>query len=726
LDYDQTHWVPVRANRPLPTFYYHEHFVELLAFVERHYAHALDAAHVDLIEGFRRLPKPAQCLYVRLVNRKGRIFAVDRLRYPELGDLHELAAVLREGGWIGRPGAEHFADLLRFLTRAAIQDALKAQFTGLGRSLKKDELVAFALESADPKIFVDALATGRLCVQERCEAVGYLMFLYFGRIQDGLTRFTMRDLGLVRTNGSAGRYEPRFHDRDEALEQFWFESRAHRLERANPAELAALLAESADWPEPDFAGSAASRDRLAFRLGRALEKLGDGEAALRAYGKGESPECGERQIRLLMTAGRRDEARELLEARLAEPRSDEEWLFARDFYQRKFEKKRTSRQTDLLREGETIDIDESHSATPERAAAEYFEAQGASAWRVENQLWRTFFGLLFWDELFAGGESGIHSPFEFLPASLRDGSFRRRFRQAVEERLALLEEPAALRVRLLKTGTSCYGTPNGVFRWRRDVLDALFALVTQAPAGAMRAILERLVDDYREARYGYPDLLVIDESGARFVEIKTEGDQLRRNQLLRLRQLKEAGFRADVVRVRWVLDPEQLYVVVDVETTGGRGEHHRVTEVGAVKVRGGEIVDRYSTLVNPQRAIPPGITRLTGITEAMVSDAPYFADIADGFREFLGDAIFVAHNVDFDYGFIAREFQRLGQPFRHARLCTCASMRRLYPGQRSYSLASLCRAFGIPLKSHHRALCDAEAAAELLFLVNDRRRELLA
>jgi len=534
LDYDQTHWVPVRASRPLPTFYYHEHFVELLAFVERQYAHALDTAHVELIEDFRGLPKPAQCLYVRLVNRKGRVFGLDKLRYPELGDLRELAVVLREAGWIGHPGPGHFADLLRFLTRAEILDALKAQFAGLGRALRKDDLIAFALESADPEAFVESLATGRLCVQERCEAVGYLMFLYFGRIQDGLTRFTMRDLGLVRTNGSAGTYEPRFHDRDEALERFWFESRAHRLDRANPAELAALLAESAAWPEPNFAGSAASRDRLAFRLGRALEKLGDGEAALRAYGRGESPECGERQIRLLMAAGRRDEARRLLEARLAEPQSDEEWLFARDFFQRKFEKKRTSRQTDLLREGETIDIDESRSATPERAAAEDFEARG------------------------------------------------------------------------------------------------------------------------------------------------------------------------------------------------GRGEHHRVTEIGAVKVRGGEIVDRYATLVNPQRAIPPGITRLTGITEAMVSDAPCFADIADGFRAFLGDAIFVAHNVEFDYGFIAREFQRLGQPFRHAKLCTCASMRRLYPGQRSYSLASLSRAFGILLTSHHRALCDAEAAAELLFLVNDRRRELLA
>jgi DNA polymerase-3 subunit epsilon len=151
-----------------------------------------------------------------------------------------------------------------------------------------------------------------------------------------------------------------------------------------------------------------------------------------------------------------------------------------------------------------------------------------------------------------------------------------------------------------------------------------------------------------------------------------------------------------------------------------------VTEIGAVKVRNGEIIGRFSTLLNPQRTIPPGITRLTGITPAMVEDAPYFSDIADEFDAFMQGAIFVAHNVEFDYGFISREFGRLGRSFRYPRLCTCASMRKLYPGQRSYSLAALTQAYDIPLKNHHRALCDAEAAAQLLLIINEKRSELLA
>jgi DNA polymerase-3 subunit epsilon len=176
-----------------------------------------------------------------------------------------------------------------------------------------------------------------------------------------------------------------------------------------------------------------------------------------------------------------------------------------------------------------------------------------------------------------------------------------------------------------------------------------------------------------------------------------------------------------VVRIRWILDPGQVYVVVDVETTGGSGDAHRMTELAAVKMQHGKVIDRFQTLLNPQRDIPTTITRVTGISNAMVANAPLFADIAEEFSEFMEDAIFVAHNVAFDYGFISREFARLGRTFRHPRLCTCASMRKLYPGYSSYSLAALCEHHSIPLRRHHRALCDAEAAAELLLLVNEKR-----
>ena len=164
-----------------------------------------------------------------------------------------------------------------------------------------------------------------------------------------------------------------------------------------------------------------------------------------------------------------------------------------------------------------------------------------------------------------------------------------------------------------------------------------------------------------------------------FLEIKAEGDVIRRNQLTRLRQLGNAGIRAEIGRADFRFDPEQVYVVVDIETTGGWASSDRITEIGAVKIRNHQVVGEWHSLLNPQRSIPAKIVHLTGITNEMVRGAPVFSEVADSFMQFMEDGIFVAHNVNFDYGFIAREFERLERRFRFPKLCTCAGMRRRFP-----------------------------------------------
>src|SRR6202034_524435 len=154
---------------------------------------------------------------------------------------------------------------------------------------------------------------------------------------------------------------------------------------------------------------------------------------------------------------------------------------------------------------------------------------------------------------------------------------------------------------------------------------------------------------------GFPDLMMEKDGAISFLEVKAEGDVIRRNQLTRLRQLGNVGITANIVRADFCFDPEQDYVVVDVETTGSWANGDRITEIGAVKVRNHEIIDEWHSLINPQRSIPSIITRLTGITNDMVRDAPLFAEIADSFMQFMGDGVFVAHSVNFNYGFISYE-----------------------------------------------------------------------
>lgn len=224
-------------------------------------------------------------------------------------------------------------------------------------------------------------------------------------------------------------------------------------------------------------------------------------------------------------------------------------------------------------------------------------------------------------------------------------------------------------------------------------------------------------------RDGFPDLMLVANGAISFMEVKAEGDVIRRNQLTRLRQLGNAGIPSEIGRADFRFDPDQDYVVVDIETTGGWTGGDRITEIGAVRIRNHQVVAEWHSLINPQRSIPAKIVALTGITNEMVRNAPLFADVSDSFMQFMGDGVFVAHNVNFDFGFIAAEYGRLERRFRFPKLCTCAGMRRRYPGHKSYGLGKLSRAYNIELKDHHRALSDARAAAHLLNLINAKRDE---
>lgn len=146
---------------------------------------------------------------------------------------------------------------------------------------------------------------------------------------------------------------------------------------------------------------------------------------------------------------------------------------------------------------------------------------------------------------------------------------------------------------------------------------------------------------------------------------------------------------------------------VDLETTGADPAHDRITEIGIVEVDG-ESVSRWSTLVNPERSIPAFIQRMTGISDAMVADAPGFDAVAAEVGRRLQGRVFVAHNARFDYGFVRQAFRRLGQRFQADVLCTVRLSRRLFPEHHRHNLDSLIERHGLAADARHRALADAD------------------
>lgn len=168
---------------------------------------------------------------------------------------------------------------------------------------------------------------------------------------------------------------------------------------------------------------------------------------------------------------------------------------------------------------------------------------------------------------------------------------------------------------------------------------------------------------------------------------------------------------------------DEPIVVLDFETTGLNPYSDRIIEIGAVKMAGDQILDTYSTLVNPGVPLSQEIINITGIKDAMLFDAPKAEKALEELMAFAGDSPLAAHNARFDMSFLRAELKRLGKTFDSAQLDTLAFAQRLYPQMRSYRLKALCKALGVQLKNAHRAVHDATATAQCLARMLEDARE---
>jgi DNA polymerase-3 subunit epsilon len=162
-----------------------------------------------------------------------------------------------------------------------------------------------------------------------------------------------------------------------------------------------------------------------------------------------------------------------------------------------------------------------------------------------------------------------------------------------------------------------------------------------------------------------------------------------------------------------------MYAVVDIETTGGSKKTGKIIEIAIFIFDGENVVDSFSSFINPECHLSTFTTQLTGITNEMVINAPKFYEVARKIVEITENKIFVAHNVAFDYNFIREEFKNLGYDYHRKKLCTVQLARKYIPGHQSYSLGKICDNLGIEIKSRHRAAGDALATVKLLHMILD-------
>lgn len=166
-----------------------------------------------------------------------------------------------------------------------------------------------------------------------------------------------------------------------------------------------------------------------------------------------------------------------------------------------------------------------------------------------------------------------------------------------------------------------------------------------------------------------------------------------------------------------------MYSIIDIETTGGNQPGEKITEIAIYVHDGKQVIKSFHTLINPERNIPYNITRITGIDDRMVANAPKFYEVAKQIIELTENTIFVAHNVHFDYNFVKREFKELGFEYNRQFVCTVKLSRQLLPGHNSYSLGKICNDLNIKIQGRHRADGDALATVKLFEILLQKSTE---
>ena len=713
-------------KKELPAKYYLAHFRELIEFVTSKCMHLLEPKHSEFISKINQLDEQSQCMLARVYSRKPYLVQAQSLNYEEITSPHQAIYTLKKAGILFEPNEQHYSQLLAHLTKPSLVELLSnySEQISFKKSAAKGALVDVAREFFKARPQELAPLYSQYVINNRSDYYEYFEFLFAGKLSGGdvnhQNRFVMRDLGLTATREGHSESLSRFETLDEAQSNYLLNRYRLAFKNITDESDYVALASQVLVQAAHGAIAVALKNKLLVRLYRQLKTVDSELAFSLLEGCVDDSEAQEIQIREQYRLGNKEWVKARLEAIIENPLTDDLLYFADDFLMRKFNKKTRSRLSAMLADTQCVlEIDELYRGEVEQGVNDYYTREGMAVFNTENTLWQSLFGLVFWHELFVESPYPPCNEFDIYPQVLRLGNFYEAQQTQINERLAQCQTSQALLNLVCKNAAQYFDQPNGLFRWRSNLLEPLEALILNSPLEALIAHLAAMSKHYLQLKDGYPDLMVINNGQVHFEEVKAPGDKLRRNQLTTIDNLKNVGFTVHIAAVKWFVDPNRVYSVVDIETTGGLKGGNRITEIGIVKVQHGKVIDTWTSLVNPERHIPGFITSLTGISDSMVYNAPVFANIVKPLLDILAGSIFVAHNVNFDYGFIKKECEMAGHFFKMPKMCTVVESRKAFKGLKSYSLGNLSAHFNLNLTSHHRALADATATAELLLLIQN-------
>ncbi|CCH55607.1 VRR-NUC domain protein [Fibrisoma limi BUZ 3] len=548
--------------------YYLNNFRYVLDFVKRLYGSLLNEAEWSFVRQFDALSIDAQCLFVRLSNRKGLFFRINKLQYNEITDLPAALGQLLQQGFAERLTPHHEVmgdDALGVFTKPELLELLPLEPEELKplSKQKKEEVIRYALHELDFGEIVTSLTTRETVVKTNFEAeVMMVKYLFFGNRSSDMTEFVIRDLGMVNferydESKLTARFRTRKEVEDKLLISLTNEEFYELKEAETPAE--DIYNWFLNWNEtrPELTEIAIpGYQKLVCRVGAYLERQKHPDQAMAVYQLSDRVPARERRVRLLFKNGLIDEALALCDEIATSPQNADERYFAHDFREKILsagEKKRSKKTTTrFLSDAESVNIPAAYRHHVEAGVMNHYLEQDFDAAFTENYPWRGLFGLVFWDIIYDANVQAIHHPLQRAPSDFYLPDFYLKREDLLRKRLADLDTKEAWRLHTGRMFNAKYGITNVLVDWSDELLGLVHRLIDLIDVEQLRLILLEMARNVREHTRGFPDLLIWNEQGQyEFVEVKSPTDHLGPQQLHWLQFFQTIGVPGKVVRVIW-------------------------------------------------------------------------------------------------------------------------------------------------------------------------------
>ena len=564
----------------LPPKYYLTYFQYLIDFVKKKYQHILNETEQQFLADFEALTENEKCLFIRFCNRTGSFFRTEKLKYVEIENIPESLNGLIDKGFIESLSENHLseaAEVLDIFSKSELIELAKMlNLETRGKaSLKKEEVLDWLLAvgnwedmiyllNSEDYANIHGLPHSLVKVVKQTE-VQMLKFLFFGSRHGDMTEFVTRDLGFQS-------YEK--FDEDKMVAYFQTRQEVEDKLKVSLAREDFYLMQQADieildiynwfmdWTETHRKElseiAILTYGTFSLRVALYLEKKKALDEALTIFRLTEESPSRERQVRILDKQKNREEAKALCELILAEPQNATEQFFAEDYLNRieaiLLKKKSKKAVTQQLHNSDSITIAATWKRQVEFGVIDYYQNRGMKAEFTENHLWRSLFGLLFWDIIFDTDSLAIHHPLQRSPSDLFKPTFFEKRKEKMEERLKMLEDEDATIVYMNRIFFEKFGLTNPLVQWYGGLFPLILTLLERLSPEQITLITLEMAKNLRQNLRGFPDLFIWADGEYSFIEVKSPTDSLSNQQLFWLRFFESVNVRSKVLRVEWEVE----------------------------------------------------------------------------------------------------------------------------------------------------------------------------